>query len=163
MVLHPRHIAVEHIDQVAIVLTDVFPFWGFALFAVSMGIACLGAALEVALSLAYTVSQTFGWRWGQDLDPADDARFSTTYTAGIVLACLVAVVGMDPLRLTILAMVLNAMMLPVVSIPFLLLMNDGHILRGQTNGTLGNLAVAGVVALSAVLFVVAIPLVVLGG
>jgi Mn2+/Fe2+ NRAMP family transporter len=163
IVLHPRHIAVDSIEQAAIVLTDVFPFWGYALFAVSMGIACLGAALEVALSLAYTVSQTFGWHWGQDLDPADDARFSTTYTAAILLASIVVLVSMDPLRLTILAMVLNAMMLPVVSIPFLLLMNDGHILRGQTNGVLGNAAVVGIVALSAVLFVVSIPLVILGG
>ena len=40
-----------------------------------MGIACLGAAVEVALAMAYTMAQTFGWNWGEDLDPREDARF----------------------------------------------------------------------------------------
>lgn len=162
MVLHPRHIGVESINQVAFVLTDTFPAWGFTLFAVSMAIACLGAALEVALSLAYTVSQTFGWRWGEDLEPAKDARFAMAYTCGVLLASLVMLLGLDPLKLTIYTMALNAMMLPVVSVPFLLLMNDGRIMHDRRNGPISNTAAALIVVLSFVLFVVSIPLVMLG-
>ena len=161
--LHPRHIAIDSINQAAIMLTDVFPSWGFTLFAASMGIACLGAALEVALSLAYTVSQTFGWRWGEDLEPAKDARFAMVYTCAVLLAALVMVVGIDPLKLTIYTMALNAMLLPVVSIPFLLLMNDGRIMRNRANGAISNAAVVVIVLLSVVLFVVSLPLVVMGG
>ena len=70
VVLAPRGIQVDDYHQAALMLTTVFPFWGFVLFAASMGIACLGAAIEVALSMAYTTAQTFGWNWGEDLDPA---------------------------------------------------------------------------------------------
>jgi Mn2+/Fe2+ NRAMP family transporter len=153
---------VDSINQAAFMLTERFPFWGFALFALTMGIACLGAALEVSLSLAYTVSQTFGWRWGESLAPAKDARFATVYTVAILFTSLVMTLGIDPLKLTIYTMALNALVLPIVAIPFLLLMNDRRLLRGHANGILGNTAVAAIVVISLVLFVVSIPLVVIG-
>ena len=59
MVLAPRGIQVNDYNQAAVMLTAAFPFWGYLLFAVSMGIACLGAALEVSLSMAYATAQTF--------------------------------------------------------------------------------------------------------
>ena len=74
LAFQPRGIQIESVNQAALVLTQAFPSWGFALFAISMGVACTGAACEVALSSAYTVSQTFGWRWGENLRPATDAR-----------------------------------------------------------------------------------------
>jgi Mn2+/Fe2+ NRAMP family transporter len=162
MVLKPKGIAVDSINQAALMLTEAFPFWGYALFAVSLGIACLGAALEVSLSLAYTVSQTFGWRWGESLEPAKDARFALTYTIAILLAALVMTVGIDPLKLTIYTMALNAMVLPIVSIPFLLLMNDRRLLRDHANGFFSNGVVVVIVLISLVLFAVSIPLVVMG-
>jgi Mn2+/Fe2+ NRAMP family transporter len=162
MVLNPRGIGVDSIDQVAFVLTDAFPFWGFALFAASMGIACLGAALEVALSFAYAMSQTFGWEWGEDLTPAKHARFALSYTGVILVATLVIASGVEPVKLTIYTMALNATALPVVAIPFLLLMNDRHALREKANGLISNTAAGIIVAVSIVLFVVSIPLVVLG-
>lgn len=163
LVLHPLHIAVDSINQVAFVLAGAFPFWGFALFAVSMGIACTGASTEVGLSLAYTVSQTFGWRWGQSLEPKTDARFSVTYTIAILLASILMTFGLDPLKLTIYTMALNAMVLPVVSIPFLMLMNDRRLLRQFGNGIVTNAAAAIIVLISIVLFLVSIPLLIKGG
>ena len=162
MVLQPKEISVDSVNQAAFMLTEVFPFWGFVLFAASMGIACLGAALEVSLSLAYTVSQTFGWRWGEILEPAKDARFALVYTVAILLASLLMTFGIDPLKLTIYTMALNAMVLPVVAIPFLLLMNDRRTLRQFANGVLTNGVTAVIVVISIVLFVVSIPLVLLG-
>jgi Mn2+/Fe2+ NRAMP family transporter len=162
MVLHPKHIAVDSINQAALMLTTTFPFWGFALFAVSMGIACLGAALEVSLSFAYSTAQTFGWRWGENLEPAKDARFALVYTVAILLASLIIVLGIDPLKLTIYTMALNATVLPVVAIPFLLLMNDRRILRQHANGIVSNLAIAIIVVIAFVLLVVSVPLVLLG-
>jgi Mn2+/Fe2+ NRAMP family transporter len=162
MVLHPKHIAVDSVNQAALMLASVFPSWGFTLFAVSMGVACLGAALEVSLSLAYSTAQTFGWRWGENLEPATDARFALVYTGAILLASLVMVLGVDPLKLTIYTMALNAAVLPVVAIPFLLLMNDRRVLGDHANGVISNVAVAVIVLIAFVLFVVAIPLVMLG-
>ena len=163
MMLHPRGIAVDNINQAAVMLTDVFPFWGFTLFAVSLAIACVGAATEVSLSLAYAVSQTFGWRWGENLEPKTDARFALVYTTSVLVASLIIASGVDPLKLTVYTMALNAMVLPVVSLPFLLLMNDRRLLRQSVNGTFSNAVTAVIILISVVLFVVAIPLVLLGG
>ncbi len=163
MVLAPRGIEVNDYSQAAVMLTEAFPFWGYALFAASMGIACLGAALEVSLSMAYTTAQTFGWNWGEDLSPSKDARFSLVYTAAIFLSALIVAFGFDPLKLTLLTMAINAAVLPFVIIPFLLLMNDRRLLQDHRNGWLSNVVVVFVVLLSFVLAIVSIPLAVKGG
>jgi Mn2+/Fe2+ NRAMP family transporter len=163
MVLEPKGINVDSVNQAALVLTEAFPFWGFALFAGTVAVACTGAASEVSLSLAYTVSQTFGWKWGESLEPAKDARFALTYTAAILVASLIPAIGVDPFKLTMIAMALNATLLPVVTIPFLLLMNDRRLLREHANGPFMNVATIGIVLVSLVLFVVSIPLLVRGG
>ncbi|MEA2570248.1 MAG: hypothetical protein QOI24_2249 [Acidobacteriota bacterium] len=163
MVLAPRGIHVSDYNQAAAMLTDAFPFWGFVLFAASMGIACLGAALEVALSLAYATSQTFGWNWGEDLHPREDARFSLTYTVAIFLSALIIAAGIDPLKLTLFTMVINAAVLPFVTIPFLLLMNDRRLLGTNCNGWFSNAIVVMIVIVSFVLAIVSIPLAFIGG
>jgi Mn2+/Fe2+ NRAMP family transporter len=163
MVLAPRGIEVSDYHQAALMLTDALPFWGFALFAAAMAIACLGAALEVSLSMAYTTAQTFGWSWGENLDPREDARFSLVYTGAILLSSLLILFGIDPLKLTLLTMAINAAVLPFVTLPFLLLMNDRKLLREHANGWLSNTVTVVVLALSLVLAVVSIPLAVVGG
>jgi Mn2+/Fe2+ NRAMP family transporter len=163
MVLAPRGIQMDDYHQAAMMLTDAFPFWGFLLFALGMGIACLGAAVEVSLAMAYATAQTFGWNWGESLDPREDARFCMVYTGAILLASLVILVGVDPLKLTVLAMATEAAVLPFVAIPFLLLMNDRVLLKEHANGWLSNTVAVVVLALSLVLTVVSIPLALLGG
>lgn len=158
MVFESKGIRVDSVNQAALALTEAFPFWGYGLFAITVGVACTGAACEVGLSLAYTVSQTFGWRWGESLDPGTDARFSMTYTVGILVAALIPALGVDPLKLTMLTMVLNATLLPVVTFPFLMLMNDRRTLRDKANGIFANVGTALIVLISLVLFVVTIPL-----
>jgi NRAMP (natural resistance-associated macrophage protein)-like metal ion transporter len=163
MVLAPHGIEVNDYQQAAVMLTGAFPFWGYALFAVSMGIACLGASLEVALSMAYSTAQTFGWNWGEDLDPASDARFSLVYTGAIFFSALPIAFGVDPLKLTLLTMAVNAAVVPFVILPFLLLMNDRQLLHKHANGWISNTVVLFVVLLSFVLAVVSIPLAIAGG
>src|SRR5207245_2059176 len=102
------------------------------------------------------------WRWGEDLAPATDARFSLVYTIAILLASLLMTFGIDPLKLTIYTMALNATLVPIVAIPFLMLMNDRRQLRDHANGVAGNSAVAVIVIVSVVLFVVSIPLLAVG-
>jgi Mn2+/Fe2+ NRAMP family transporter len=163
LVLGSRGIEVDDYQQAALMLTKAFPFWGFVLFAAAMGIACLGAALEVSLSMAYATAQTFGWNWGEDLKPSKDARFSLVYTGAIFLSALVIAFGVDPLKLTLLTMVINAAVMPFVTLPFLLLMNDAKLLHRFKNGWLSNAVVLFVTALSIVLAIVSIPLAIVGG
>lgn len=162
-VLNPRGIQVDSYEQAALMLTQPFGYWGFIVFAASLGIACFGAALEVSLDTAYIIAQTFGWNWGENLHPSQAARFSLVYTVFVFLASLLMVFGLDPLQLTLFSMALTAVILPIVIIPFLVLMNDERYVGEHRNGWLSNSIVIFTIALAFVLAIVAIPLEILAG
>ena len=163
VLFHPHDVDVKHYQQLPALLTPVFGRAGFWLVVASLGVACLGATLEIALSLAYLVAQGFGWNWGEDLDPSKDARFALTYTLLLIAAALFALVGADPLKLTQISMALTAASLPVGVFPFLILMNDRDYLGEHVNGWLSNGVVLFVSLLAGVLAIVSIPLELLGG
>jgi Mn2+/Fe2+ NRAMP family transporter len=163
MVLLPRGIPVDRYEQAAAVLVVPFGTWGLYLFAASLGIACLGAALEASLSTAYELAQGFGWSWGESLKPRDASRFALSYTVIVAVAVLPTLAGADPLKLTIFSMALTALILPAVILPFIILMNDERYLHGHRNGWLSNAVVLAIIALAFVLAVVSIPLEVIGG
>jgi Mn2+/Fe2+ NRAMP family transporter len=163
LVFKPAGIQGDRYDQLPLLLVSPLGKAGFWLFVASLGIACLGATLEVTLSLAYFVAQALGWNWGKDVAPADDARFSLGYTLIILLAIPVVAIGVDPLKITMLAMALTATMLPLGTFPFLILMNEKQYLHEHTNKPLGNIVVFLISVLAAVLGVVSIPLEILGG
>ena len=162
LVLLPRGIQVENYEQAAMMLTDAFGYWGFILFAASLGIACFGAAFEVSMSQAYVTAQVFGWDWSENKPPESNARFNITYTLFIFVGALLILIGIDPLNLTIFTMALTAVILPLVAVPFLILMNDEHYLGEHRNGFIGNAVVVFVIVLAFVLAIVAIPLEIFG-
>ncbi|MEH2011884.1 NRAMP family divalent metal transporter [Nostoc sp.] len=163
LVLNPKGIQVDSYEQAALMLTETLGYWGFVLFAASLGIACFGAALEVSLDTAYIVAQAFGWNWGENLKPKDAARFSLVYTVFVFLASLLMVFGIDPLQLTLFSMAITAVILPPVIIPFLVLMNDELYVGKYRNGWISNSVVIFTIALTFVLAIVAIPLEIIGG
>lgn len=163
LVFEPRGIRVDSINQAALSLTEAFPFWGYALFALSLGVACVGATVEVTLSLAYLTAQTFGWRWRENEAPYANSRFAAVYTGALLIGGIVMSSGIDPLKLTLITVATNAAVLPIVSIPFLLMMNDRRILRQHANGIFSNTFMVVIVLLTLLLAVVSIPLLVLGG
>jgi len=163
VVLSPRNIEVNDYHQAALMLTEAFPFWGYVLFAAAMAIACLGAAIEVALSMAYATAQTLGWNWGEDLEPKQDARFCLVYTAAIAVSGIIILTGVDPLKLTLLTMAINAAVMPFVVLPFLALMNDRKLLGKHANGFISNAVVVVIVFLAFTLAIVSIPLAMAGG
>jgi Mn2+/Fe2+ NRAMP family transporter len=163
LVFLPRGIRIDRFDQVAMMLTPVFGRTGFYLFAAALGVACFGAVLEVALSMAYMMAQGFGWRWTEDARPRDVARFTLAYTATLVAGGIIVMIGVDPLALTILSMALTAALLPIAIVPFLLLMNDPRYVGTHRNGWFGNIVVCGIVGIAFVIAIVSIPLELLGG
>ncbi len=162
ILFHPHNIDVDKYQQLPDLLTPILGRAGFWLVIASLGIACLGATLEISLALAYLIAQGLGWNWGEDLEPRDDARFSLTYTLIVVAAMLFVLIGLDPLKLTEISMALTAASLPVGVFPFLILMNDKKYLQTHTNGYLGNAVVLVISLISAVLAIVSIPLEIVG-
>jgi Mn2+/Fe2+ NRAMP family transporter len=161
--LKPRGIDVETFEQAALLVTTAIPKWGLFLFAASMLFACLGAALEISLAIAYFFAQGFGWNWSQDVAPGRDARFCLTYTIIILLATVPLLVGIDPIKVTTVSMAMTAATLPLAIVPFLFLMNDPIYLGKHRNGWISNSVVAVIILISFVLALISIPLEIVGG
>lgn len=162
-VLVPRGIQVDSVEQIALMLTHVLGRWGFILVVLSIAVGSFGAVAEIALASAYMAAEEMGWNWSEDIEPHDASRFSMVYTVLVLLATIPILLGLDPLKLTMLSMALTAASLPVSVVPFLLLMNDERYVKEHTNGLIGNTAVAAIVMMSCVLAVVSIPLEIFGG
>jgi Mn2+/Fe2+ NRAMP family transporter len=162
MVFHSHNIQVDRYEQIPLILAVPLGRWGFILFVASLGIACFGAALEIALQIAYLIAQGFGWKWGENIRPGKAARFSLVYTIAIVLAGLLILTGLDPLKLTIFSMALTALSLPVTVVPLLIIMNDREYLGDNVNHWTANAAVLFVSILSCIVALVAIPLQLVG-
>ena len=163
MIFAPQGVKFEHYSQLPALLVPVFGYWGYWLIVASVGIACLGAAMEITLELAYLTAQGFGWNWSENQRPLDEARFSAVYIIAIILGVLPIVVGLDPLTLTIFGMALTAATLPVSIVPFLFLMNYYSYVRIYRNGWISNAVVLVIIGLAFVLAVVSIPLQIFGG
>lgn len=163
MVLGPRHIIVDSYEQAALMFVPAFGSWATTLFALALGIGCFGAAVELTMNAGYVASQVFGWPWGANKRRVDVARFTTAYTVVLTASLAVAMIGFDPLRLTMICVALTVIIMPVVVLPFLVLMNDAKFLKNHTNGPIGNGFLAAVTLLAGLLALIVVPLEVLGG
>jgi Mn2+/Fe2+ NRAMP family transporter len=163
MVFHPLGIEPDRYEQAALLLTKPLGTWGFYLFAATLFICCLGAAFELALATSYSFAQGFGWNWGESIRPRDASRFTLVYTLMIATVSLLMTVGIDPLALTLFAMALTSLTLPLVTFPFLILMNDADYVGEYGNGWISNAAVIAITLLASLLALVAIPLQLMGG
>jgi Mn2+/Fe2+ NRAMP family transporter len=163
IVFHDRDIQVESFDQMARMMSVPFPEWGIVLFAFTMGITCLGAAMEIALSISYMFGQGLGWHASEEGKPVQEARFSTVFTVIIVISAIPVLLGIDPIKITTISMALTSATLPLAIVPFLILMNDDAYLGDNTNGIISNTVVVIIMLISFVLAVTSIPLQIFGG
>lgn len=163
MVLAPMNIVGGTLPEVGLTLIKPFGTIGGILFAVILFATCLGAALEVVLSMAYNVSQGFGWEWGETKKPAEAARFNLVLVAFIIVGVGISLVAGDPLQLALLGSAFTALVLPISLLPFLVLMNDSDYLRDQTNGTLGNVLLGAILVIAFIVAVSSMPLLLLSG
>jgi Mn2+/Fe2+ NRAMP family transporter len=162
LVLWPRGIEVAHYEQAALILVPALGRWGLPLFAATLGVCCFGAAMEVSLATAYLLAQTLGWNWGENKKPDREARFSMTYTLILLFGGLLLLTGIDPLKLTMFAMAITALILPLVTMPFVFLLNDKAYVHEHTNGPIGNTVVILTILLASVVAIVTIPLEIMG-
>lgn len=159
-----RHgVKIESYEQLPALLEAPLGKWGYRAFVAALGFACYGAAAETALVAAHLVAQALGWNFGKTERPRQNARFALVYTVAIVISSIVVLAGVNPIDLTLVAMALSALTLPVAVFPFLVLMNDARFLGEQKNRLGGNIVVAAIVALAVVLSIVTIPLEIRGG
>jgi Mn2+/Fe2+ NRAMP family transporter len=163
MVLGPQHIIVDSYEQAALMLVPVFKGWAVPVFAASLGIGCFGAAVELSLNAGYVFSQAFGWAWGANKPRREAARFTTAFTCMLLISVMIALLGLDPLRLTLVSVALTVVIMPVVVLPFLVLMNDEDFVKQHKSTAIGNGVLAALVIIGAIMALVVIPLEYFGG
>jgi Mn2+/Fe2+ NRAMP family transporter len=163
LTLAPRHIRVDSYEQAALMFVPAFGPRAIRLFALALGVGCLGAAVEIALNGGYLLAQVFGWPWGVEKARRDTARFSVAFTGVLALGTAVALTGFNPLRVTLISLALTVIIMPLVVLPFLVLMNDERFVKKHTSGPVGNLFLALVVVAGALFALVIVPLEIFGG
>ena len=163
MVIQPLQIKVDSYEQAALMFVPAFGRWAIGLFALSLAIGCIGAALEISLNMGYVLAQVFGWSWSANKPRAENARFSCAFMFILIAASAIAVLGFDPLRLTMISVALTVVVMPLMVLPFLILMNDTKFVANQTNSVVGNALLAFLTVLGALMALVVIPLEILGG
>jgi manganese transport protein len=136
-VLRPLGIQPEHLGSTALTLGNLGQIGlliglGGILFAVG------GAALETALSGAYSLSQFVGWPWGKYLPPRKAKRFTVTWVVMFALAMLILVTGVNPVAITEYAVIFAAVALPLTYAPVLLVANDRSYMGEHVNGRISN-------------------------
>jgi Mn2+/Fe2+ NRAMP family transporter len=107
------------------------------LFAIGLLGASLTAGGVLPLATAYSVSETFGFRKGVNLDFRRAPMFIGLFTAMIAVAALVAMVPNVPIIQLLLGIqVLNGALLPVILVFILLLARNGRLMGKLRNGTI---------------------------
>ncbi|HEX8805032.1 MAG TPA: divalent metal cation transporter, partial [Acidimicrobiales bacterium] len=137
-VFQPRGVTVDHLSQAALPVSVALGKVGLALVIVGFFAAVFGAALETALSCGYTVSQYVGWQWGKFVRPREAARFHLLVLGALVVAVLVGLTDVDPIKVTEYSIVLSAAALPLTYVPILVVANDPDTMGDQVNGRLSN-------------------------
>jgi manganese transport protein len=151
-VLAPRDIAVNHIGEVVLPVAAALGRVGLALALLSFFVATFAAATECALSSGYTVAQYMGWSWGKLRPPFGSARFHLVCLAALIAATGFVLTTIDPITITIFAVVLGAAAIPLTYFPLLVVANDARYMGEHTNGrvvnALGTVVLVALVALS---------------
>jgi Mn2+/Fe2+ NRAMP family transporter len=154
---------VDSYDQAALMFLPAFGRWAVMLFALSLGVGCFGAAVELTLNSGYVLAQSFGWPWGAEKKRRDAARFTVAYSVVLCLALGIALMGFDPLQMTLISVALTVVIMPIVVLPFIVLMNDPNYVGRHTSGPIGNGLLATLTILGAIMALVVIPLEIFGG
>ena len=161
IVLLPAGIEVEQLSQVPMPVVESVGKVGLAVAIVGIFGATFGAALETALSAGYGVAQYFGWQWGKYVRPREAARFHLVVVLTIMGAALVALSGVDPVKVTEYSIVLSAAALPLTYLPILVVANDPEYMGDRCNGPLTNVLASIYMVILLAVAVAAIPLIVI--
>lgn len=161
LVFGPRGIEVGELAQVALPAAFVLGKLGLAAVLVGIFAATFGAALETTLSAGYTISQYLGWEWGKAKRPGEASRFHLVMLVTVVLAAIVALSGVDPVKVTEYSIVLSAAALPLTYLPILVIANDPDYMGARVNGRFLNGIGTAYLVLLLVISVATIPLIVI--
>lgn len=154
-------VTVEHISQTALPVAIALGKVGLIIAIVGIFAATFGATLETLFATGYEVAQYFGWSYGKVQPPARAARFTTVIIGLLLLSTAFALTTLNPITVTIVAVVFSAALLPLLFLPVLLVGNDRQVMGDLANGRLSNAVGTAVLLVSVLVSVAAFPLLIL--
>jgi manganese transport protein len=130
----PADISPQMPGSAALQAAIPFGATGLVLALLGMLFAIAGAAVETCLANAYSVAQFFGWQWGRHKKPWEAPRFTMAWIILFLLALLIILSGVDPMKLVEFAVLFSILVLPMTYLPLLLLAGDKSYMREHANG-----------------------------
>ena len=162
-IFFPRNISPAHLFQAGLIPSTAFGKWGMALFLVGAFGCVLGASIEVSLATAQGIAQFFGRPWGSSRPPREVRAFTLAYALPVLAALVILFTGVDPIKVTVIALAFTVVALPLTFLPVLIVANDPLYMGELRNGRLSNGLGVVFLALLTVAGVAAIPLLVITG
>jgi len=126
-----------------------------------MFFAFAGAAIETTMCSAYGLAQFFGWPWGKFRTPRKAPRFALAWIVVLVLAALVVLTGVDPIKVVEYSIVFSVVILPLTYFPMMAISRDPDIMGAYVNGPVTNILGWAYFVLISIAAIAAIPLLVL--
>lgn len=102
-------------------------------FGIGLLAAGMTSAVAGPLGAAYAICGVLGW--GHDLK---SWRFRSIWLAVVLVGLVIALTGVNPIELILLAQGANGLLLPIVAIFLLAVMNRSELLGSHTNGPIAN-------------------------
>lgn len=124
------------------------------LFAIGLIGSGLVAIPVLLASTSYAVTGTVGWPSGLSKRPWQNEGFYLILTAALVVSLVIALIGIDPIKLIFWANVIAGVLAPLLIITILMVGNNRRIMRDQRLSPLTNVGLV----LIAVILIVAVAL-----
>ncbi|WP_435769504.1 NRAMP family divalent metal transporter [Nocardioides sp. SYSU DS0651] len=160
LVFYEAGIQVEHLSQTVLPVAVALGKVGLVIAIVGVFAATFGATLETLFATGYDIAQYFGWSYGEVQPPVKAARFTVVMMLILLAATAFALTAVNPITVTIFAVVCSAALLPFAFLPVLLVANDRELMGDLVNGRLSNVLGTATLVFSSVIAVIAIPLLV---
>lgn len=151
--LHAHGITeIESASQAASALRPIAGDFAFALFALGIVGTGLLAVPVLAGSVAYVVSETFGWNEGLDRKPMQAKAFYATIAAAVIAGLSMNALAIDPMKALYWSAVINGLLAPPLMVVTMLVARNPRVMGELVISR--PLAVGGWIS-TAVMFVVA--------
>jgi len=161
LVFYPQHRSPEHLTEAVSAIAAPLGRTGYLLVLLGT-LACLaGASVETMLSGGYNICQFYNLPWGKNRKARDVPFFSGSWIGMLTVAALLALSGLDPLKLVNISVVFGMVVMPLTYYPILRVAMDKRMMKRHANSRMDTAVGVLFLVLIALAALAAIPLMLL--
>ena len=152
VVFLPRGIDPNQLSTTLLPVVAALGIKGLLLGLLGVLFAIAGASVETALAGAYNIAQFFGREWGKAKKPASVPLFTGLWIAMLVAGMLIAMSGVNPIKIVESSVIFAIVVLPFTYLPILRVAGDAKLMGKHVNNrfvSAGGWAMFGLIVLAA--------------